>query len=45
MVDVIFYGHGRSELTLTTVAPVSASTRLQLIQMTVAREMNRRIRL
>jgi len=45
MMDVVFYGHGRTELTLTTVAPVSAATPLQTIQIEVAQVLNSRIRL
>jgi hypothetical protein len=44
MVDVIFYGHGRTELTLTTIAPVSAATQLKPIQVRVAQELDTRIR-
>jgi hypothetical protein len=44
MVDVVFYGHGRTELTLTTIAPVSAATQLEAIQVRVARQLDTRIR-
>lgn len=44
MVDVIFYGHGRTELTLTTIAPVSAAARLQVIQIEIATGLDHRIR-
>jgi hypothetical protein len=45
MVDAIFFSRGRTEITLTTVVPISAATPIRLVQTELARRLERRVRL